>query len=29
VTFVDWLAVAFVLLLAVGGARKGLLVGGL
>jgi len=29
VTFVDWLAVAFVLLLAVGGARKGLIVGGL
>ena len=28
-TFVDWLAVAFVLLLAVGGARKGLFVGGL
>ena len=28
-TFVDWLALAFVLLLAVGGARKGLLVGGL
>jgi S1-C subfamily serine protease len=29
VTFVDWLAVLFVLLLAAGGARKGLLVGGL
>ena len=28
-TIVDWLAIAFVLLLAVGGARKGLLVGGL
>jgi uncharacterized membrane protein required for colicin V production len=29
VTFVDWFAVVFVLLLAVGGARKGLFVGGL
>jgi uncharacterized membrane protein required for colicin V production len=29
VTFVDWLAVAFVLLLAVGGARRGLIAGGL
>ena len=28
-TFVDWLALAFVLLFAVGGARKGLIVGGL